>query len=63
MDSVRAYCTIDILYVWDKCPNWFTGPWACYDEDLVVALYKEYLNFRLKFQENLRNGMYEGDHK
>ena len=59
--SVRAYCTVDVLYVREKCPDWFKGPWSCIDEDLVGTLYQGYLGFRNKFLESIKQDKYAGN--
>lgn len=57
--SIEAYVIIDMTYIADKCPKWFKGPWVCYDDDLILELYKGYYSFRDQFRERLRSGGFE----
>jgi len=57
--GVEATVTVDALYIPEKCPKWFRGPWTCYDEELVGRLFEGYYQFRDKFRERLRSGGFE----
>lgn len=61
---VEACCTIDILMERKGCPDWFDGPWTCYDEDLITTLFSGYFQFRDRFRERVRKGgLEEGSRK
>lgn len=51
---IEATTYVDTLIIRDKCPRWWKGAWACYDEELIFALYRGYLQFRGEFQERIR---------
>lgn len=61
--TIEATVTIDILMIRDECPDWFEGPWTCYDDALIANLYDGYLRFRDEFRKKLRSDRLEGDNK
>lgn len=48
--------TVDLLYVSEKCPDWYEGPFEDFDEERTLALYNRYLKFRDTFRRRLRAG-------
>lgn len=55
--KLEAFTTIDFLYAPEECPEWFSGgPFACLDDELVMELYRGYLQFCQKFRDKLRKG-------
>ncbi len=46
--------TVDLLYVSEKCPNWYEGPFEDFDEERTLALYNNFLKFRDNFRRRLR---------
>ena len=59
---LEATVTIDCCYT-EKCPKWFKGPWTCYDEEVIVALWKSYVVFRDQFQNRLKLDYFEKNSK
>jgi len=58
--KLEALVTIDLLYIPEKCPEWFGGgPFTCYDEELITELYRSYVRFRSKFRENVRKNRFK----
>jgi len=53
---VEACSTIDTLMEQKDCPDWFDGPWTCYDDELITTLYAGYFQFRDQFRDRLRQG-------
>jgi hypothetical protein len=52
---VEATAYVNNLIVPEKSPVWFKSAWTCYDEECIESLFRGYLRFRNKFQEQFRN--------
>lgn len=59
--EITAYA--NALVIPKKCPQWFQDNidslWDCYDEDLILALYRGYVDFRDTFRKKLSEGGFE----
>jgi len=60
---VIATTYVDNLIISKESPGWFGNAWECLDEELIGTLYGEYLSFRSKFQEKLKQGQYKDPDK
>lgn len=61
--QLEMIVTVDMLYVAEKCPTWYEGPFRDLDEERTMTLYNGYLNFQEDFRRRLRQGRLEGDGK
>ena len=53
--------TVDLLYISEKCPGWYEGPFRDYDEERTLILYNGFLQFREEFRRRLRSQPEDGD--
>jgi hypothetical protein len=60
---VEACVTIAATMIRDECPDWFEGPWDCYDDELITALFAGYFQFRDEFRRRIRGDSVAGDSK
>ena len=52
--------TVDLLYISEKCPNWYEGPFQDYDEERTLVIYNGFLQFREEFRRRLRSQPEDG---